>query len=142
MAPERVRGRNRQPGQVPGVAAPYRASVADDAVDCNRTCRVWDLRRVSSSTKILPANLASVRSVRFSAGGEVLVVAEAADFVHLYDCANDLSTSQQIDFFGETAGADISNDASTLFIGISDNVYGSMLQYSRRPVGLMSNIVI
>lgn len=70
--------------------------------------------------------------------GDFLIVGEAADFCHIYDCHSDFTTYQDINFFGEVAGVDISADDSKLFIGVTDNVYGkmalSLILISRPPM--------
>ncbi|EEF44171.1 conserved hypothetical protein [Ricinus communis] len=42
----------------------------------DKTCRVWDIRNLSSSIAILKGNLGAVRSIRFSSDGQFMVVAE------------------------------------------------------------------
>ena len=64
------------------------------------------------------------RMIAWCCAGDFLLVGEAADFCHIYDCHNDLRTCQEINFFGEVAGVDISPDGSSLFIGVTDNIYG------------------
>lgn len=50
-----------------------------------------------------------------------------ADFVHLFDLCASTPTVQTIDVFGEITGAMLSPDDSTLFIGVTDAVYGQSL---------------
>ena len=40
--------------------------------------------------------------------------------------------SQEIDFFGEITGISFSPDTESLFIGVQDETYGSLLEYNRR----------
>ncbi|XP_002518228.3 uncharacterized WD repeat-containing protein C2A9.03-like [Ricinus communis] len=98
----------------------------------DKTCRVWDIRNLSSSIAILKGNLGAVRSIRFSSDGQFMVVAEPADFVHVYSTKADYKRRQEIDFFGEISGVALSPDDESLYIGIWDRTYASLLQYNKR----------
>ncbi|PON60180.1 WD repeat containing protein [Parasponia andersonii] len=98
----------------------------------DKTCRVWDIRNLSSPLAVLKGNLGAARSIRFSANGEFMVVAEPADFVHVYSTRSDYKKRQEIDFFGEISGVSLSPDDESLYIGIWDRTYASLLQYNRR----------
>ncbi|KAK1356287.1 WD40/YVTN repeat-like-containing domain-containing protein [Heracleum sosnowskyi] len=97
----------------------------------DKTCRVWDLRNLSKAVAVLKGNMGAVRSVRFSSDGQFLVVAEPADFVHVYSACQDYKKRQEIDFFGEISGVSLSPDDESLFIGVWDRTYASLLQYNR-----------
>ncbi|OAY51193.1 uncharacterized WD repeat-containing protein C2A9.03 isoform X2 [Manihot esculenta] len=98
----------------------------------DKTCRVWDVRNLSSPIAILKGNLGAVRSIRFSSDGQFMAVAEPADFVHVYSTKADYRRRQEIDFFGEISGVALSPDDESLYIGIWDRTYASLLQYNRR----------
>lgn len=98
----------------------------------DKTCRVWDIRNLSSSVAVLKGNLGAARSIHYSSDGQFMVVAEPADFVHIYSTKVDYRTRQELDFFGEISGVSLSPDDESLFIGVWDRVYASMLQYSKR----------
>ncbi|XP_020584425.1 uncharacterized WD repeat-containing protein C2A9.03-like isoform X1 [Phalaenopsis equestris] len=98
----------------------------------DRTCRVWDVRNLSSSLAILKGNLGAVRSIRYSSDGQFIIIAEPADFVHIYSTKADYKRRQELDFFGEISGVALSPDDESLFIGVWDRVYASLLQYSMR----------
>ncbi|PWA70849.1 WD40/YVTN repeat-like-containing domain-containing protein [Artemisia annua] len=98
----------------------------------DKTCRVWDLRNLSEPVSILKGNMGAVRSVRFSSNGQFLVVAEPADFVHVYETNKNYEKRQEIDFFGEISGVSLSPDDETLYVGVWDRTYASLLQYNRR----------
>ncbi|KAM7256916.1 hypothetical protein ACFE04_012657 [Oxalis oulophora] len=98
----------------------------------DKTCRVWDIRRLASPLATLKGNLGAVRSLRFSSDGQFLVVAEPADFVHIYNTKADYKQRQEIDFFGEISGVSLSPDDESLYIGIWDRTYASLLQYNRK----------
>ncbi|XP_015962455.1 uncharacterized WD repeat-containing protein C2A9.03 isoform X1 [Arachis duranensis] len=98
----------------------------------DKTCRVWDVRNLSSPVAVLVGNLGATRSIRFSADGQFMVVAEPADFVHVYSTKADYSERQEIDFFGEISGVTLSPDDECMYIGIWDRTYASLLQYNRR----------
>lgn len=96
------------------------------------TCRLWDVRNLSTSFAVLKGHLGAIRSIRFSSDGQFMAMAEPADFVHVYDTKQNYDKSQEIDFFGEIAGVSFSPDAESLFIGVADRTYGSLLEYRRR----------
>ena len=98
----------------------------------DKTCRVWDARKVAAPIAVLKGNLGAVRSIRFSSDGRFMVVAEPADFVHVYDTKADYKMRQEIDFFGEISGVSLSPDDEALYIGIWDRTYASLLQYNKR----------
>lgn len=96
------------------------------------TCRLWDIRNTSTSLEVLKGNMGAIRSIRFSSDGQFMAMAEQADFVHIYDAKNMSNKSQEIDFFGEITGISFSPDTESLFIGVQDETYGSLLEYNRR----------
>ncbi|GMH28290.1 hypothetical protein Nepgr_030133 [Nepenthes gracilis] len=98
----------------------------------DKTCRVWDIRNYSRPTAVLKGNLGAVRSICFSSDGRFMVVSEPADFVHVYSTKTEYTTKQEIDFFGEISGVSLSPDDESLYIGIWDRTYASLLQYNRR----------
>uniref|UniRef100_A0A1D1Y994 Putative WD repeat-containing protein C2A9.03 n=1 Tax=Anthurium amnicola TaxID=1678845 RepID=A0A1D1Y994_9ARAE len=98
----------------------------------DKTCRVWDVRNLSSAVTVLKANLGAVRSIRYSSDGQFIMIAEPADFVHIYSTRQEYKKRQEIDFFGEISGFSLSPDGESLFIGVWDRIYASLLHYSRR----------
>ncbi|WVZ82320.1 hypothetical protein U9M48_029593 [Paspalum notatum var. saurae] len=95
----------------------------------DKTCRIWDTRNLSTSLAVLRGNMGAIRCIRYSSDGRFLVFSEPADFVHVYSVADDYKKRQEIDFFGEVSGITVSPDDESLFIGVCDRVYGSLLQY-------------
>ena len=98
----------------------------------DKTCRVWDIRNLASPVATLKGNLGAVRSIRFSSDGQFMVVAEPADFVHVYSTRSNYRKRQEIDFFGEISGVSLSPDDESLYIGIWDRTYASLLEYNKR----------
>ncbi|KAK6934690.1 WD40 repeat [Dillenia turbinata] len=98
----------------------------------DKTCRVWDARNLSKSVAVLKGNLGAIRSIRYTSDGQFMAMAEPADFVHVFDAKNGYEKEQEIDFFGEISGMSFSPDTESLFIGVWDRTYGSLLQYGRR----------
>ncbi|CAI9283433.1 unnamed protein product [Lactuca saligna] len=99
----------------------------------DKTCRVWDIRNVSKSVTALKANLGAIRSIRYSSDGRFMAMAEPADFVHVFDVRGGCyDKEQEIDFFGEISGTSFSPDTDSLFIGVWDRTYGSLLEFGRR----------
>ncbi|KAL6897996.1 hypothetical protein ACP4OV_006592 [Aristida adscensionis] len=95
----------------------------------DKSCRVWDIRNMSTSLAVLRGNIGAIRCIRYSSDGRFLVFSEPADFVHVYSAAADYKKRQEIDFFGEVSGVALSPDDESLFVGVCDRVYGSLLQY-------------
>ncbi|KAJ0502709.1 putative transcription factor WD40-like family [Helianthus annuus] len=98
----------------------------------DKTCRLWDIRNLATPVSVLKGNMASNRSVRFSSDGQFLVVAEAVDFVHVYNAKLNYEKRQEIDFFGGVSGVSLSPDDETLYIGVWDPSYSSLLQFNKR----------
>lgn len=105
----------------------------------DKTCRVWDVRNLSKSVAVLKGNLGAIRSIRFSSDGQYMAMSEPADFVHIYDTNTGYSKKQEIDFFGEISGFSFSPDTESLFIGIWDRSYGSLMEYTRASVIIIIN---
>lgn len=95
------------------------------------TCRIWDNRNLSSALSVLKGRIGAIRSLRFSTDGGFLAMAEPADFVHVFDVRHNYERSQEIDLFGEISGLSFSPDTESLFIGVADRTYGSLLEYNR-----------
>lgn len=89
------------------------------------------MRNLSSSLSVLKGNIGAIRSVRYSADGQFLFFAEAADFVHVYNSALNYNKRQEIDFFGEISGISLGPDDDSLYIGVWDRVYASLLHFKR-----------
>ncbi|WOL13934.1 hypothetical protein Cni_G22714 [Canna indica] len=97
----------------------------------DKTCRVWDIRNLSKSVAALRGNLGAIRSIRFTSDGQLMAMAEPADFVHIFDVGSGYKRQQELDFFGEISGISFSPDTESLFVGVWDRTYGSLLQYRR-----------
>ncbi|RID50847.1 hypothetical protein BRARA_H01549 [Brassica rapa] len=100
----------------------------------DKTCRVWDVRNLSKSVAILKGNLGAIRSIKFTSDGQYMAMAEAADFVHIYNTNTGYMNEQEIDFFGEISGISFSPDTESLFIGVYDRSYGSLIEFARERV--------
>ncbi|KAI3686123.1 hypothetical protein L1987_79795 [Smallanthus sonchifolius] len=98
----------------------------------DKTCRVWDVRNLSKSVTALKGNIGAIRSIRYSSDGRFMAMAEPADFVHVFDVKSGYEKEQEIDFFGEISGTSFSPDTESLFIGVWDRTYGSLLELGRR----------
>ncbi|XP_025793615.1 uncharacterized WD repeat-containing protein C2A9.03-like isoform X3 [Panicum hallii] len=68
----------------------------------------------------------------FATDGQFLSMAEAVDFVHIFDIKSDYNKRQELDFFGDVSGMSFSPDTDALYVGVSDRTYGSLLQFGRR----------
>ncbi|PIN21344.1 hypothetical protein CDL12_05956 [Handroanthus impetiginosus] len=98
----------------------------------DKTCRIWDIRNLSKSVSVLKGNLGAIRSIRYTSDGRFMAMAEPADFVHVFDVESGFEKEQEIDFFGEISGMSFSPDTESLFIGVWDRTYGSLLELGRR----------
>ncbi|XP_022945249.1 uncharacterized WD repeat-containing protein C2A9.03-like [Cucurbita moschata] len=98
----------------------------------DKTCRIWDVRNLSKSVAALKGNLGAIRSIRYSSDGQYMAMAEPADFLHVFDVKTGYEKEQEIDFFGEISGVSFSPDTESLFVGVWDRTYGSLLEYHRR----------
>jgi WD40 repeat protein len=98
----------------------------------DKTCRIWDARNLSQSVHVLRGNVGAIRSIRFTSDGQFLSMAEAVDFVHIFDIKSDYNKRQELDFFGDVSGMSFSPDTDALYVGVSDRTYGSLLQFGRR----------
>eukprot|EP01135_Chromosphaera_perkinsii_P004632 Nk52_evm25s292 gene=Nk52_evmTU25s292 len=109
----------------------------------DKTLRVYDIRFIKPNNidkndgciAILGAQMGAVRSVRYSRDGKYLAFAEPADFVHIFKTDAGYTECQTIDFFSEISGFDFSPDTQSLYIGLSDTLFGGILHY-RRPAPL------
>ncbi|CAN8073196.1 unnamed protein product [Agarophyton chilense] len=109
----------------------------------DQTCRVWDVRYMSQSLSVLGARLGAVRSLRFSSCGQFMFMAEARDYVHIFDVnRGEFDTCQEIDLFGEIAGIALTPCSEGLFIAVSDRTYSSLLEYERRNTSLVNDLVL
>ncbi|KAL3503692.1 hypothetical protein ACH5RR_038141 [Cinchona calisaya] len=98
----------------------------------DKTCRIWDMRNLSKSVTALKGNIGAIRSIRYSSDGRFMAMAEPADFVHVFDVKSGYEKEQEIDFFGEISGMSFSPDTESLFVGVWDRTYGSLLEFGRR----------
>ncbi|CAN8303372.1 unnamed protein product [Cochlearia groenlandica] len=96
------------------------------------TCRLWDIRNISESLAVLKGNMGAIRGLKFTQDGRFLAMAEATDFVHIFDAESSFVKCQEIDLFGEIAGISFSPDAEALYVGVADRTYGSLMEYKKR----------
>ncbi|PPS13969.1 hypothetical protein GOBAR_AA06624 [Gossypium barbadense] len=96
------------------------------------TCRLWDVRKPSQSLAVLKGRMGAIRALKFTSDGRFLAMAEPADFVHVFDTKSGYVKCQEIDFFGEVAGISFTPDTESLFVGVVDRTYGSLLEFNRR----------
>ncbi|XVE60467.1 hypothetical protein DITRI_Ditri05aG0131000 [Diplodiscus trichospermus] len=96
------------------------------------TCRLWDIRNLSKSLAILKGRMGAIRALKFTSDGRFLAMSEPADFIHVFDTESGYVNCQEIDLFGEIAGISFSPDTESLFVGVADRTYGSLLEFNRR----------
>jgi len=96
------------------------------------TVRFWDVRALGrGSLAVMPAITSAVRSIRFSPDGQYIAFSEPGDFVHVHSM-NNLNSGSVEDFFGEICGIDFAPDSQSLFIGLSDQRYGGLVELERQ----------
>lgn len=109
----------------------------------DKSVKIWDARRWTDSKGraapvcTLRSEIAGCRSLKFSplgSGKRVLVAAEEADFVNIYD-AQTWQAKQTIDFFGEIGGTSFVNEGQELQILCCDPTRGGLFQLERCGVG-------
>lgn len=109
----------------------------------DKAVKIWDARRFTDSkgdaTPVctLRAEMASVRSLRFSpigSGKPVLVAAEEADFINIID-AQTFRSKQTVDFFGEIGGISFTNDGQDLMVLCCDRMRPGLIQLERCGLG-------
>ncbi|GLC56000.1 hypothetical protein PLESTB_001053600 [Pleodorina starrii] len=96
------------------------------------TTLLWDVRKTNEPLTRLAGRMGAIRSLRFTPDGRFLAMSEPADFVHVYDVASGFQDCQEHDFFGEIAGIAFTPDSSSLFVGISDLTYASLMHLERQ----------
>ncbi|KAL0546186.1 hypothetical protein IC582_016092 [Cucumis melo] len=106
------------------------------------TCRLWDVRKMSESVGVLKGRMGAIRAIKFTSDGRFMAMAEPADFVHIFDTQSGYVEGQEIDMFGEIAGISFSPDTESLFVGVSDRTYGSLLEFNRRRENRYLDIMI
>jgi WD40 repeat protein len=98
----------------------------------DKCTRLYDCRNMSHSLNVLPMNISSVRSMRFTDDNQYLAVAEQIDYVHIYDAASGLFLREQvIDFFTDIAGICFTpGDGTCLYISTvdADNIHQSIIR--------------
>jgi len=103
----------------------YLASGSQD-----RSARIFDARMLGRpAIHTLVANMAAIRNVKFSDCGSLLAVAEADDYVNVYNVHSDFREYQIIDFFGETSGIDFDPDSRHLYIGCAGGENGGIFEF-------------
>lgn len=107
----------------------------------DHTCRIWDIRK-GECLHILKSNLTCVRNVRYSNDGTMLACGESADYVHIYDCKSNYKREQLIDFFGEMSGISFSPCGQSLFLGVNDRTYKSLMEFQKISYSMIDEILI
>ncbi|CAD6504317.1 BgTH12-06048 [Blumeria graminis f. sp. triticale] len=117
---------------------------ADDGVTVatgnqDRQIRIWDARKWTTSKGLaypvaqVACKMSGVRKLKFSplgSGKRLLVAAQAADYIHVID-AGSFKEQQDLSFFGEISGFDFANDGQDLFVAISDQARGGIMEFER-----------
>lgn len=97
---------------------------------------------MSESVGVLKGRMGAIRAIKFTSDGRFMAMAEPADFVHIFDTQSGYVEGQEIDMFGEIAGISFSPDTESLFVGVSDRTYGSLLEFNRRRENRYLDIMI
>ncbi|KAI4168441.1 MAG: hypothetical protein LQ343_006391 [Gyalolechia ehrenbergii] len=99
---------------------------------------IYDVRVWRKPVKTFKAELGGVRSLTFSPlGGDgppVLVMAEAADFVHVVGGTKWME-GQTMDFFGEVAGVSFEPEGERFWVGVADPEVGGLMEFERNKDG-------
>ncbi|KAF2739193.1 hypothetical protein EJ04DRAFT_354996 [Polyplosphaeria fusca] len=111
---------------------------ADDGIQVataaqDTSIAIWDARNWSEPLKVMYSELSVPRCLKFSpvgGGPRVLVSAEADDFVSIIN-AQTYESRQVFDFFGRTAGIDMTPDGQSLFVANSEPSFGGIMEFER-----------
>lgn len=111
---------------------------ADDGIHVataaqDTTIAVWDARNWSIPVTTMKSELSVPRSLKFSpvgGGPRVLVSAEADDYISIIN-AQTFESRQVFDFFGRTAGIDMTPDGQSLFVANNDPNFGGIMEFER-----------
>jgi WD40 repeat protein len=88
---------------------------------------------MGNSLYLLKGNMGGICSINFTSDGELMAMAESADFVHIFDTKH-YENAQVIDFFGEVSGLSFSPDTQSLFIGVEpeqEMICSTLLWYDK-----------
>ncbi|CAN5976808.1 unnamed protein product [Sphagnum jensenii] len=96
----------------------------------DKTCRLWDIQNLGSSLGVLKGYIGAIHLIHFTSEGCFLAMAEPADFVHVFDTKQDYAKCQEIDLFGELTGISFGPDSESLYVGVVDRTYGSLLEFN------------
>jgi WD40 repeat protein len=89
---------------------------------------------MGNNLHLLKGNMGGISSINFTSDGELMAMAESADFVHIFDTKQHYENAQVIDFFGEVSGLSFSPDTQSLFIGVEpeqDMIGSTLLWYDK-----------
>jgi hypothetical protein len=111
---------------------------ADDGVHIatgnqDKQVLVWDARNWCQPLRTINADMAGVRSLKFSpigSGKRVLLMAEPADIVSVVE-AELFESKQTLDFFGEIGGVDFVPGGQDIYIANTDKLRGGLMLYER-----------
>jgi WD40 repeat protein len=106
----------------------------------DHSARIYDIRKPESSTHVLGARMAAIRSVRFSPSGDCLAVMEMTDFVTFYNATTSFNHSTTLDFFGECSGVDFSPNGEYAYVGCAEAERGGIIEMKRPSMGWLSTI--
>jgi len=100
----------------------------------DQTTKLWDVRAIKPENgylESLDSCMGATHCANFTSDGKFLVVAECADFMHIYDYASNFQSKQLFDCFGEISGIALSPDDDAIFLGITDSTLGGLMQFKR-----------
>ena len=99
--------------------------------------QIWDCRNLSRPLRVLPAEMMSVRTVKFSSvgsGQRILVLAEDADYVSIVD-ATTFDNEQRFSMLGEISGISLLPEGDKLFVGVADDIFAGIVEFDRCDYG-------
>ncbi|RPA88164.1 YVTN repeat-like/Quino protein amine dehydrogenase, partial [Ascobolus immersus RN42] len=118
----------------------FAAAWSDDGIHVatgnqDMTVRIYDTRKFDEPIKVLQADLAGVRGLRFSPTGmgkKVLAMAEPTDILHIVDADRGMfDREQKWDSFGNIGGIGFTDDGEDLFLANTDRWYGGVVHFER-----------
>lgn len=77
--------------------------------------------------------MSPIRSLQFDPGGNFLLMAESADYIHVVDVV-DPGSRQTMDFFGDITGCCWEGSGEYFHVGNANPHFGGMIEYKKYDI--------